>query len=223
MHLITGCQIENSKETGLRITVDNETGTVYKLSFAVTGCAFRNFYSGASQIEFVNSGSNVYLGGLVTGNAYNVNAADGVTIDDTEFQDVSFIGNYHVNAGTLGFDPTVENENVYIGEDGINLLRPIITRNASYTIQGQNNVSGFFGGTSSEAGVALGCTDGNKPYVAATKTVAGVAKDLALRTNNTTRMKLYSGGGINIQGLPTSDPGTVGDLWNDSGTLKIST
>lgn len=34
--------------------------------------------------------------------------------------------------------------------------------------------------------------------------------------------KVMFNGLINCVGLPTSDPGTVGDLWNDSGTLRIS-
>lgn len=29
-------------------------------------------------------------------------------------------------------------------------------------------------------------------------------------------------GGLNLSGLPTSDPGITGQLWNDSGTVKVS-
>lgn len=31
-----------------------------------------------------------------------------------------------------------------------------------------------------------------------------------------------SGSEIDMSGLPTSDPGVAGRLWNDSGTLKVS-
>jgi hypothetical protein len=34
---------------------------------------------------------------------------------------------------------------------------------------------------------------------------------------------IVTGGQINFTGLPTSDPSVAGRLWNDSGTVKIST
>ena len=49
------------------------------------------------------------------------------------------------------------------------------------------------------------------------------AGDASIITNNIARITAYVGGGINIPGLPTSAAGlATGDLWNDSGTLKIA-
>ena len=50
----------------------------------------------------------------------------------------------------------------------------------------------------------------------------GTARDLVLGTDATERMRFKAAGAIILTGLPTSDPAVVGQLWNDTGTLKIS-
>ena len=50
----------------------------------------------------------------------------------------------------------------------------------------------------------------------------GTARDMELQTDGTTRITLKAGGGIIFSGLPTTNPGVTGQLWNDAGTLKIS-
>jgi hypothetical protein len=53
-------------------------------------------------------------------------------------------------------------------------------------------------------------------------TDGGTARDMKLQTDGTTRITLKAGGGIIFSGLPTTNPGVTGQLWNDAGTLKIS-
>ena len=49
------------------------------------------------------------------------------------------------------------------------------------------------------------------------------ASTVVLNTNVTTLNNLTaSGGTVLLTNLPTSDPNNAGQLWNDSGTLKIS-
>ena len=49
------------------------------------------------------------------------------------------------------------------------------------------------------------------------------ASNVELNTNVTTLNNLTaSGGTVLLTNLPTSDPNNAGQLWNDSGTLKIS-
>jgi hypothetical protein len=51
----------------------------------------------------------------------------------------------------------------------------------------------------------------------------GTARDLELQTDGTTRITLKADGAIIFSGIPTTNPSIAGQLWNDAGTLKIST
>ncbi len=50
----------------------------------------------------------------------------------------------------------------------------------------------------------------------------GTARNMILQTDGTTRIEITASGGIIFSGLPTADPSVSGQLWNDSGTLKVS-
>jgi hypothetical protein len=50
----------------------------------------------------------------------------------------------------------------------------------------------------------------------------GTARDMELQTDGVTRVTLKAGGAIILSGLPTTNPGVTGQLWNDGGTLKIA-
>lgn len=53
---------------------------------------------------------------------------------------------------------------------------------------------------------------------------AGSGRNLKIGANNGSgsTIQLRPSGGINLTSVPTSDPAIAGDIWNDSGTLKIS-
>lgn len=46
--------------------------------------------------------------------------------------------------------------------------------------------------------------------------------NLELGTNETARMTITGAGGVIFAAMPTSDPSTAGQLWSDSGAIKIS-
>lgn len=50
----------------------------------------------------------------------------------------------------------------------------------------------------------------------------GEARDVEIVTDNVTRITVKASGAILFSGLPGTDPGVSGQLWNDSGTLKVS-
>ena len=50
----------------------------------------------------------------------------------------------------------------------------------------------------------------------------GDARDVEIVTDNATRITVKASGAILFSGLPGTDPGVSGQLWNDSGTLKVS-
>ena len=50
----------------------------------------------------------------------------------------------------------------------------------------------------------------------------GDARDVEIVTDNATRITVKASGAILFSGLPGADPGVSGQLWNDSGTLKVS-
>lgn len=50
----------------------------------------------------------------------------------------------------------------------------------------------------------------------------GTARDVEIVTDNVTRITVKASGAILFSGLPGTDPGVSGQLWNDSGTLKVS-
>jgi hypothetical protein len=54
------------------------------------------------------------------------------------------------------------------------------------------------------------------------KTAGGDARLVINSTSVTCKQGLVVEGAATFSGLPTSDPGVAGQLWNDSGTLKIS-
>jgi hypothetical protein len=51
---------------------------------------------------------------------------------------------------------------------------------------------------------------------------AGSAHDVVLRTNNAERLRVRADGAIIVNNLPTEDPHTAGQLWNNAGVLSIS-
>lgn len=50
----------------------------------------------------------------------------------------------------------------------------------------------------------------------------GDARDVEIVTDSATRITVKASGAILFSGLPGTDPGVSGQLWNDSGTLKVS-
>jgi hypothetical protein len=51
---------------------------------------------------------------------------------------------------------------------------------------------------------------------------SGSAHDVVLRTNNAERLRVRADGAIFVNNLPTEDPHTAGQLWNNAGVLNIS-
>lgn len=50
----------------------------------------------------------------------------------------------------------------------------------------------------------------------------GATSTIRLMTNNTTGVRVTGSGKVYLENLPTADPVSAGQLWNDSGTLKVS-
>ena len=50
----------------------------------------------------------------------------------------------------------------------------------------------------------------------------GTARDIEIVTDNTARITIKASGEILLAGLPITYPGVSGQLWNDEGTVKIS-
>ena len=72
-------------------------------------------------------------------------------------------------------------------------------------------------GTTSTDGFTLSVNSASNVYIWNYESAG-----LYFGTANTTRMSIASDGGITMNNLPTSDPSVAGELWNDSGTVKIS-
>lgn len=50
----------------------------------------------------------------------------------------------------------------------------------------------------------------------------GATSTIRLMTDNTTGVRVTGSGKVYLENLPTADPVSAGQLWNDSGTLKVS-
>ena len=55
-----------------------------------------------------------------------------------------------------------------------------------------------------------------------TATGSGDQNLMDLQVGGTSKFKVTNSGGVSMPNLPTSDPASAGELWNDSGTLKVS-
>ena len=79
--------------------------------------------------------------------------------------------------------------------------------------------------TLSASSTSGGSTTVNGYRVQMLRTSGGAATDLQVLTSTTQTIsgaKTFSNAVVMMTNLPTSDPSNEGQLWNDSGTLKIS-
>jgi hypothetical protein len=87
---------------------------------------------------------------------------------------------------------------------GINQATPTVALHVlgSSAYSGEANVSGVFNPTSASAGVVIGSTNGNAPYIAAGKLSDGTGAftALRLRTSNTDRLVIDTAGTITVGG-----------------------
>lgn len=72
-------------------------------------------------------------------------------------------------------------------------------------------------------GIAVAITDGGRNYLAFSRTEMYANNDIAVRQYTGTQTGIvFKNGKIELEGVPTSSAGLAsGEIWNDSGTLKI--
>ena len=81
-------------------------------------------------------------------------------------------------------------------------------------------------GTNADSKLRLRALSSGSPaaYISSDQPLVISGGDIAASAGATIRLNENSGTlEMTISGLPTSDPGSAGRIWNDSGTLKIST
>ena len=79
---------------------------------------------------------------------------------------------------------------------------------------------------SSDASSIVLCGGSSSSTTGANITVGGSSgsadRAVIFKSNATETLRIDSAGGIVCSSMPTSDPSVAGQLWNDSGTVKIS-
>lgn len=118
-------------------------------------------------------------------------------------------------AGTIGDDLTVQGNIISVGASGTGTGGSLRTVNDA-GVTGW--LAGYLGTASAvnwslydlvNGAAAVTVTPGTNPAVAFNGAVSGISTLAATST-------------VTFSGLPTSDPSSAGQLWNDSGTLKVS-
>lgn len=197
VHQLVGCQIEENR-VGLLIDGDaNDSIAEGFVMPIITGCHFRQTTVGDIDVKFQNATGAVLKGGLVSGNSFDGPNSTPLSIDTTRWTGVTWGPNQyrHAVADLVFFSPDQETSITVIDRMGINLVDGIIHGGYSGTVNGQANVSGSFGITSTGPGVILGALSGATPFVGASRNAAGTSSDLVLSTDNTARLRLDKAGG----------------------------
>lgn len=210
--VMIGNYIDANAVAGIAIDVSEDPTSNYSIAHIIQDNQFRTVHpqtgvAGTADIDFINGTENVYSGGVIGGNQHRVSAVPAYSIDLAEWRCISFGPSYHVNSAlamfTLGDDP-----NFHLDWGGINIPGG---PGKSSLIRGTANVYGMGGvaltvgapATSGTPGVQLGATSAAVPFIAASRTAAGVATDLRFYTDATHRMTLAAAGGLR----PAADQG----------------
>lgn len=162
-------------------------------------------------------------------------------------QDNNTTGSHNVAIGfaTL-YKGTEAYDNVAVGSSALNRNETgfgnvAIGKNALYnqTWHQQNTAVGFQAGMGCKGsyGVYIGCNTGLNEFTGNRNILIGFQVNVSsssasdeLNIGNllkgslaNDKKHLFIDGGLNLSALPTSEPDTVGMVWNDNGTLKIKT
>ena len=212
----TGTQIYKDLGQVIVTTGDNNGLSIYKkgvsaIAIDLNANGSAQFAAGTTRVNSVGSFLVGTTSDLVTDAKIAFDAGSG---------DATFKGEINTNntdGVTSNSCVSIKNSRVFLRNDG--------------GTSSSNAVAVFKGGGDSEDIVAAIKGDGSCQF-AAGNAILGVSantfkKDVTI-TNGTGSILLKDDGSasfssnIDCTGLPTSDPGVSGRLWNDSGTLKIS-
>jgi hypothetical protein len=198
--LVMECFIDANANAGILVDVSSDPTSSYSINYIVSKNLFRTVHPttgvvGTADIVFTNGTGNVYSGGDFSDNQHRVSAVPAVSIVDSEWKNINFGTQSHVNTGATPFDATVT-ANYFSGYNGQNVPNGPTVGRGSATIYGQNAVAGFFGAplTSGSAGVQLGALSAAVPFIGASRNAAGTATALRFRTDVTDRLELGAAG-----------------------------
>ena len=248
----TKTTVDNNRETWDKATIlvddgsDSEflaaDGNYYSVSFSPSGAdtqvQFNNAGSFGASAGFTYSNGAVLTAQDAAHKPLIINLADSHSVNAMEIN--SFGGSNGnlwrwLNTGVLraGTNGDFSQPVLQFGNSNSGFY---LDANRIFTKAGGAFSGGFssvgFTGNSALMDTIVSLDDITLPrFIAYKQTLAGLKAglggnsdgDVALVTNNIARIKAYVGGGVNIPNLPTSATGlATGDLWNDSGTLKIA-
>lgn len=218
---IIGCSFDNNFGPGLRVnSAFNPGGSIY--GAMILGCVFRN-PDADYDIVFDPVTAAPMQGPVVDGCVFSASGTVPMQVDPTKW-DVSIGDNFYADATWLPSLFTNGNDLLRIlGRNGINLRGPLAVRD-SRTFRSMTNVAALFGINLDDAAAVLaGVRNGNQPYVASSRTAAGVATHLALVTDNVDRVLIPKDGIANYADDAAAAAGGVPvlGLYRTGSALKI--
>ena len=204
----------------LSITADIDSGSVrLRASGNEPNTAVKMYRVLLSDSESDASSDNTKTVGQVT-------VSSSSTAFDT-FSTDSYNGAHYVIVGNSSSESAASISEVFVVTDGTNAY---VATGPQVSTKGSDQLT--FTAALSGSTVTLSCastsgasTTVNGYRVQLLRNQAGASTSLSVLTSNDqtiTGAKTFSNAVVMMTNLPTSDPSNAGQLWNDSGTLKIS-
>lgn len=231
--IVTGNFFDLNGGYGVAIDVDGNLTASRSVGHIITANKFRSVHpvtsaNALADIGFVNNTGNIYTGGYAKGNRHGVAAVPAYAIGGPTIWTGAVLGDdLNLNPTFSAFGKEILDKNYYSGPQGLNLPSGIVAARGTNTQFGMTNVSGFFGANAGGgAGIQMGAEGSANPFIAASRTIAGVATDLRFYTDATERLRLNSGG---AWFRPAADNamqlGSASSRWSQlfAGTATIST
>ena len=199
-------------------------GAVINAPNGFIGDIFWAGVNGANLFKISGGGALTVAGGITNGNFSISNTGNSLTVGGSFcVSNASDAGPVIYAAGYLGW--------VASGVVGINNPTPVLRlyKDADNTLAQRNGTTPqvhriyntFTGATNFERAKQEWASN---VFLFGTEkgSGGGTARDMELQTDGVTRVTLKGSGAIILSGLPTTNPGVTGQLWNDGGTLKIA-
>jgi hypothetical protein len=199
-------------------------GAVINAPNGFIGDIFWAGVNGANLFKISGGGALTVVGGITNGNFSISNTGNSLTVGGSFcVSNASDAGPVIYAAGYLGW--------VASGVVGINNPTPVLRlyKDADNTLAQRNGTTPqvhriyntFTGATNFERAKQEWASN---VFLFGTEkgSGGGTARDMELQTDGVTRVTLKGSGAIILSGLPTTNPGVTGQLWNDGGTLKIA-
>lgn len=214
---VSGCDFDVNAFAGVIIRASGSPGGTLYLPKLVNN-TFRQSPGATADIYFDPAVAAKMRGPQISSSAHSEASVPHIVCDPTKWE---------IGIGPSSYASTTWFASTFLGDTlvntsvidykGIALYNAPIFARHSMTFRGQANVSGGFGVASDNGPmVVFGAIDGATPFIAASRTAAGVATDLRFYTDAAERLRLHSGGSwLRPATNNTMALGTSTERWTD--------